>query len=329
MPLFTVVIPTYQRRERLLRALRSVRAQQFRDYEIVVVDDGSSDGSAEAVLEFGGVRLFRQENRGPGAARNAGARQAIGDYLAFLDSDDCWLPWTLGRYADVLRRHGMPTWLYGSGFADAATSGIGEGPLVARHYATFLDCAAETGVMPMMNGIAVRRETFLRHGGFPESIRVGEDFDLWLRLGTEQGFVLMESPVAFIREHHAASLTGDLDRSFEGLTALVRRERAGFYPGAGEAAFARRAMLSRHLIYYALVYGAHGRRDLAARFWREVLRLQWMSRFRDPVFGGSRNRFLVSFPVFLLSPQLHGLLRRAAGREPIASRALDRPSEPR
>jgi hypothetical protein len=77
-------------------------------------------------------------------------------------------------------------------------------------------------------------------------------------------------------------------------------------------------MLSRHLIFYALVYGSRRRRDLAARFWLEVLRLQAASRFRDPAFGGSRNRFILSFPLFLASPRLHGALRRAAGREPIS-----------
>jgi glycosyltransferase involved in cell wall biosynthesis len=320
MPLFSVVIPTYNRRERAVRAVRSVLDQRFTDYEIIVVDDGSSDGTAEALDALGGgLRILRQENRGPAAARNEAGRHASGAYLAFLDSDDRWPPWTLERYAALLREHRMPTWLFGSGFADAGAVGDGltEGPCLARHFATFLECAAQTGVMPIMTGVALSRECFMRHGGFPESLRVGEDFDLWLRLGAEPGFVLMESPVAFVREHHAASLTEDIERSFAGLTELLGRERAGAYPGEGEAAFARRAMLSRHLIYYALVYGRRGRRDLAARFWLEVLRLQAASQFREPAFGGSRNSFLLSFPLFLASPRLHGLLRRAAGRPPI------------
>src|SRR5262245_53825606 len=95
-PQFSVIIPTHNRLCLLQRALGSVRNQTFRDYEVIVVDDGSSDGTWNylgSLVPF--IKALRQENRGPGPARNLGATHATGSYLAFLDSDDLWFPWTL------------------------------------------------------------------------------------------------------------------------------------------------------------------------------------------------------------------------------------------
>jgi glycosyltransferase involved in cell wall biosynthesis len=318
MPFFSVIIPTYNRRDRTVRAVRSVLAQRFADYEIVVVDDGSADGTGDAVAALHpGIRVLRQPNRGAAAARNAGISASRGEWVAFLDSDDLWLPWTLEHYAAVISEH-RPTWLCATGFLDlgAPESERREEARVVRTYPCYLESAAQSGIMPMMNGVAVRREALERLGGFPEVLRVGEDFDLWLRLGSEPGFALIESPIAFIREHHAASLTEDIGGSYRGLLDLARRDRAGRY-GGEEGAFARRGMISRHLVYYAIRYVRKGRRARAVRFWLEVARIQAAARFREPAFGGSRNRFLLTFPLFLVSPRLHATLRRWAGRPPL------------
>lgn len=92
-PLFSVVIPLYNKADTILRTLKSVVNQAFRDYEIVVVDDGSKDGGAMLVESFSGgknIRLVRQQNAGVSAARNRGVRESIGKYVAFLDADDEW-----------------------------------------------------------------------------------------------------------------------------------------------------------------------------------------------------------------------------------------------
>src|SRR6266849_1500345 len=97
---FSIVIPTYNRAQLLAHALESVWRQRFRDYEVIVVDDGSNDETQAYLHGLNNkVRVIRQENRGPGAARNIGAHQAHGDYVAFLDSDDLWFPWTLDVFA--------------------------------------------------------------------------------------------------------------------------------------------------------------------------------------------------------------------------------------
>src|ERR1700751_565412 len=96
-PSFSIIIPTFNRAGLLQQALESVAQQTFRDFETLVVDDGSTDVTPQVAASFG-ARLLRQENRGPGAARNLGIQHARGNYIAFLDSDDQWLPWTLETY---------------------------------------------------------------------------------------------------------------------------------------------------------------------------------------------------------------------------------------
>src|SRR5574337_278681 len=101
--LFSIVIPTYNRVDLLARTLDSVWRQLFTDFEVVVVDDGSSDGTQAYLRSLGDrIRVVQQANSGPGAARNAGIRTARGKYVALLDSDDLWLPWTLSIFAQVI-----------------------------------------------------------------------------------------------------------------------------------------------------------------------------------------------------------------------------------
>jgi glycosyltransferase involved in cell wall biosynthesis len=109
--LFSVVIPTRNRRELLARALKSVRAQSSAPLEVIVVDDGSTDDTLEFLATQADVQVARSPGRGPGAARNAGAGLAAGEYLAFLDSDDLWFPWTLAAMAEAIDTHGRPAYV--------------------------------------------------------------------------------------------------------------------------------------------------------------------------------------------------------------------------
>src|SRR3546814_65596 len=110
MTFFSVVIPTYNRKKFIGTTLKSILAQQCTDYEIIVVDDGSTDGTRESLASYGSsVRILEQPNYGPGAARNLGLGEARGDYVAFLDSDDIWFPWTLETFATLITKHDSPS----------------------------------------------------------------------------------------------------------------------------------------------------------------------------------------------------------------------------
>jgi glycosyltransferase involved in cell wall biosynthesis len=318
MPIFSVVIPTYNRRARLLRALRSVLDQSYRDFEVIVVDDGSSDGTAEAVASFGSsVRYLSQRNRGPGPARNAGVRAARGQYVAFLDSDDRWFPWTLEVLAACLHDHPGATWLCGARVSSAEPRSIESAaplPIDATYFSSYLAAAAVDGLLPLPTGVAISRAVLLRSGGFSETQRVGEDIDLWFRIGAAPGFVRVDAPPLYVRERHEGSLSEDIARSFDGLRQLVGRELTGAYGERdGDAAFVRRSILAAVLMYYTLSYRQRGTPRLAARLYLDVLCLQAESSFREALFGGHRNRFLLTFPLLWVSPRAHTWVKRALG----------------
>src|SRR5438552_14845568 len=110
MPSTSVIIPTFNRRDMLVKALDSVAAQTYRDFEIIVVDDGSTDGTDQLFARgrFENLTYLRQSNRGPSAARNAAASMATSEYLAFLDDDDEFLPTKLELQIRALEQH--PDW---------------------------------------------------------------------------------------------------------------------------------------------------------------------------------------------------------------------------
>ena len=177
----SVAITTFQRRHLVPDAIASAIAQERPAEEIIVVDDGSSDGSADLIeREFGpAVRLVRQRNRGVAAARNAAAALARGDLVAFLDDDDRWLPNHLATIEALARRHPAAVlistcdnaWFGGrQTVAEAVCLDMAEALLLGTHW-----------VGPP-SGVAVRRDAYAAVGGSDEQLPSGEDLDLYLRL---------------------------------------------------------------------------------------------------------------------------------------------------
>src|SRR5580698_2439648 len=112
MPLFSVIIPAYNRAALIGQTLNSILSSSLSGLEIIVVNDGSTDQTRDIVARYGDkVRLLQQENRGPGAARNLALREASGEYVACLDSDDIWFPWTADTYRLVIEKHNRPAFI--------------------------------------------------------------------------------------------------------------------------------------------------------------------------------------------------------------------------
>jgi hypothetical protein len=244
---FSVVIPTYNRGHLLPRTLESVWRQRFRDYEIVVVDDGSNDGTHEYLQEFGNkVRFIRQANMGPGAARNIGVQEARGDYIALLDSDDLWFPWTLDVFARAIKEHRGPCILGGQfvEFADEAEL------LAVREeryrVSWFVDYIASCRYPYYVgSGTCVLHREALTGTKFLEDRLNAEDHDLILRMGTLPGFVRLLAPVTLAWRRHPGSETGDFARSVSGVRRLLAREQSGVYPGGPARSRERRRILAR------------------------------------------------------------------------------------
>jgi glycosyltransferase involved in cell wall biosynthesis len=178
VPTISVVIPVYRARH-LRVALESVRAQTFHDYEIVVVDDGSPDRTElEAALgtDRDHLRLLKQENRGPSAARNAGVQAARGAFVAFLDADDTWEPTYLEEQIAALTG---PPGAADMSYCNWMTMGI----TATRAYGP-ITCVSllRDECQIILSGVVVRRDAILTAGLFDERFRHAEDFDLWLRM---------------------------------------------------------------------------------------------------------------------------------------------------
>jgi hypothetical protein len=208
-PHVSVVVPTYNRAALVEAAVRSVLQQSFRDFELIVVDDGSTDGTERVLAPYRDrLRYERQENGGDASARNAGLRLARGEIVAFLDSDNLWLRDHLSVVATILRDR--PEAVLASTCPGFITAGAAT-PADAVVVDPFPRLLAANFV-GSPSCIAVRRGLFTRIGGFNEDLVAAADADAWLRLA-------LEGPVALL-----PCRTVVLRRSADSLLARARRE---------------------------------------------------------------------------------------------------------
>jgi len=206
MPAVSVIIPTYNRRELVREALASVLAQTHSDVELIVVDDGSDDGTAEVVQEFARVRYVYQPNRGVSAARNHGVALSSGALLAFLDSDDLWQPRKLESQVAFFTAH--PQALICQTEELWLRHGVRVNPH-NKHRKSAGDIFARSLELCLVSPSAVmlRRELFKQAGGFDESLPACEDYDLWLRIAATVPIHLIETPLVIKRGGHTDQLS--------------------------------------------------------------------------------------------------------------------------
>lgn len=246
---FSIIIPTHNRAGFLRDAIESIFAQEERDFEIIVVDDGSTDATPEILKPYAGrIEILRQENRGPAAARNLGIDRARGEYVAFLDSDDRWFPWTLALYREAIERNRSPAMIAGThvDFRDDELPPMpARTPVEMRVFADYL-ATAPAALWLGTCGVTIRLESLRKVGGFATHAFNAEDSDLWLRLGTQPGFVHIASPAVFAYRRHPASAVASLRKSFLGTMEMIRRESAGGYPGGEPRRIERFEILTRH-----------------------------------------------------------------------------------
>ncbi len=290
-PLFSVIIPTYNRRALVRATLRSVQAQQLQDYEVLVVDDGSSDGTLDVVHEFdAGIRTFQQDHKGCAAARNLGAREARGEYLAMLDSDDLWFPWSLRVFAETIERWNQPAIVAGRlrPFIDESElSQIVAEPTVSVGGPDFLSTAWRQGFALGIAHTVARREAYLEVGGCVEEDVNWTDSDVLLKMGTAPGFAIIKQPHTLAYRQHVGATTMNFDKGYAGAQLMLRNERAGVYPGGAARHGERLAQILARVRAVSRIY-LDGRPDLAWRLYRET--------FWGNVRLG-RARYLLGFPL--------------------------------
>jgi glycosyltransferase involved in cell wall biosynthesis len=216
-PLFSVIIPTFNRADLLLDAVTSVLEQTFRDFEIVVVDDGSTDETRSLLRPYDDrIRYFYQENAGVSAARNRGIAESRGKYLAFLDSDDLFAPRMLEEAKRTFARHPEAGAVF-TAEVDLDSRGRPGRVVTKKSPGIFFTppgmISIDTRIGSGRPGI-VRREWVERLGGFDESLGCAIDCDLWIRYSFHMQMVLQPEPLVF-RRWHAGNLVSDLRQDAE------------------------------------------------------------------------------------------------------------------
>lgn len=228
LPVVSIIIPAYNAARFLEQAIDSVQAQTYREYEIILVDDGSTDDTLQKFEKSAGSRtILSMPHRGPSAARNAGIRQARGEYLAFLDADDRFLPTKLEEQVAYLDSHPDVDVVYSDGFcfwvtedcAEVRSTFSSQGllyPLLGEPEKS-LPVLAIQNAFPI-HAALVRRRAVLAVEGFDESLFGREDWDLWLRVAEKHTFSFLNAHLALYRMG-----TGGVSDQFDDQAHAIRR----------------------------------------------------------------------------------------------------------
>lgn len=294
----SVIIPTYNRAALLPAAVLSVLEQTHRADEIIVIDDGSTDRTIDSLAPMlNQIRYIKTANAGASAARNRGIREAGGDWIAFLDSDDNWLPEMLQLQIECLRETGAKVCFSRSIderenlIDDISQMDAGISIHESRFYAPG-DCRIfKHPRHPFVQSMVVHREALLRAGGFDESLKVAEDTKLIYQLALAQGYVFLNERLVKIRRERSADCPGlsdtmDPESAFERYLCYIRVQAEIHWrlvPIDQEAA----AIVSKNLHYFvsrqAEIASALRREAVAKQFARCGLsrRSDWKSLLRN------------------------------------------------
>jgi glycosyltransferase involved in cell wall biosynthesis len=293
--LFSAIVPTYNRAAYVGRAIDSALAQRLPGdgtVEVIVVDDESSDDTPRVVAGYGHrIIALRQTNRREGAARNAGAAMASGRYLAFLDSDDYWVPGKLAADQARFEHADRPALVYSRAYnVDSRDRVVGERRLANPQGDVFWKLAREA-FMPM-SSVAVRADAFRECGGFVEDRDLSgtADWELWMRLAARWpvGFVAQTGTCIRVHEHNMSADP----------TYMERAMLAGVRHALSDPMVARRARgRARFLtacMYVTIALNAYGNgRRRRSWIWLARAIATWPPQAIDPRFCGALSRVLI------------------------------------
>ena len=237
---FSVIMPVYNRPQYMHReAIGSVLAQTFKDYELIVVDDGSTDDTQEVLASYGSqLKVLRQPNAGAEIARHNGARHANGEYIVFLDSDDLLCSGALEAYDHVIDECSAPPLIIGSwiefedGFPLPTEVNTKPGNIEVSVYQDFLSRDLHMG---LSNSLIVIRKSTLETLGGPQRTAPNlllDDFHICLQTGTEGPCVVVRKPITLAYRRHPSNAHQNPAGNVKAILSLVEYEERGGYPGA-------------------------------------------------------------------------------------------------
>ena len=279
--LFSIIIPLYNKASYVAKAIQSVLAQTFSDYELIIVDDGSKDNSAEtaakAIDDHEHCRLIQQDNQGVSMARNNGVANSQGEYLCFLDADDWWEPLFLEEMVKLIAEF-PEAGIYGTNYTIVnetkhktrlAQIDVEDG--FEKGYINYCQAYAKTGYMPLTStSVAIPRAVFDEMHGFPKGIKLGEDFILWIHIALKYKVAFLNKPLAYYNQ--------DVDATNRGVGRLYKPEEHMLWNLFDLEEEEKRNPDYKQLIDNLRVYGLlpyHLSKEYYADAQRELVKVDW------------------------------------------------------
>src|SRR3954453_3216755 len=282
-PLVSVVIPVYNGERFAAEAVDSVLRQTFRDFEIIVVRDGSTDGTA-AILAGGGasIRVHRQAKGGVASARNAGVARARGAFIAFLDADDVWLADKLMRQMPLFERAGVALVYSGVRVVDSELRPLREVAPPPPERALINTLCVDPVHLPLTMTGVVRRVAFEEIGGFDERVSTSADADFICRISLHHRLDCIAEPLALYRQH-GTQMHLNVDAMERDMTLL----HAKFFEDPAAAEYAKLRGRAAASLYYTLALGYAHRRRIAEALRCAATAFRWSTRRVLSLIGSS------------------------------------------
>jgi glycosyltransferase involved in cell wall biosynthesis len=225
-PLFSVVIPVFNRREIVIRAIDSILKQEISDYEIIIIDDGSNDGTADFIYSrYPKIKIIRIKNSGPAIARNIGIQNAQGLFIVFLDSDDISLPIRLSYYKQIIDNY-YEVKLITSKSIDVSEPNYSNNIFLADkiNYSVYNSLSqSRVNIMSdfILSGVCVRRDILIEYKSFSEWPCNYEDLDLWLRLSDVHKYEHINNVLTY-RYIHGENITFNSKKNIDGIFLILK-----------------------------------------------------------------------------------------------------------
>jgi glycosyltransferase involved in cell wall biosynthesis len=280
-PLVSVVIPAYNASNFIAEAVESALSQTYAPVEVIIVDDGSTDDTVAVVdrrhADDARVRLFRQENAGPSAARNRGIREARGEFIQLLDSDEVLLPIKIEQSYRLFCEQPEIAAVYGHGLlveADGVTPIVIEQPLLPSGdvFCAWFNGRMAGGNYSVTGSFMIRRSVLLEVGGFDETMSYAEDVDLWLKIAARYPFAALEERLVIGRRLESGLHRNRLGIAKGRLQALINAEKLDKWRECVDDAGYHRLLASRWQVV-AMRYWELDKRVEARQAFDEAIRL--------------------------------------------------------
>src|SRR5579864_8782520 len=276
MTRFSVLVPAYNRENYVGHAIDSVLSQVFTDFELFVIDDGSTDKTLQILESYGTrIKVLRQANLGPEVARNKAAALAQGEYLVLLDSDDFLLPHALEVYDRIIREFEAPPLIIGAmmDFQDGESLSAKALPVPPIKVLKYRDYLSKDVKLPLSSSrIVLRRSVFNEVGGLRNTTAKTfhlDSLNLILKVATYGPCIVVQQPWTVGYRHHESNAIRSLGPIVDGILVLAQSERQGEYPGGPVRRRERYACIGGVAVSWAIGHCWRGGR------WRLGLRLLW------------------------------------------------------